>query len=164
MLIRLWDFAGSEGALIIDLSAMLHLIVDQLLLPVIAGLLLLAAFLILDLGIVLGERFGGLAKLRKTGVEAVEKLARSRIGRADLITRIGPSLGLIGTLIPLGPGIAAMGQGDFETLAIAITTAFDTTVLGLLIGILAYLVGRWRRSAYDRLLSSMEKEQGVSDA
>ncbi|MEO0438548.1 MAG: MotA/TolQ/ExbB proton channel family protein [Pseudomonadota bacterium] len=137
----------------------MHLIVDQLLLPVIAGLLLLAALLILDLGIVLGERFGGLKKLQDAELGSVEALARRRIGRADLITRIGPSLGLIGTLIPLGPGIAAMGQGDFETLAIAITTAFDTTVLGLAIGILAYLIGRWRRSAYDRLLTSMEAER-----
>ncbi|MEM9313606.1 MAG: MotA/TolQ/ExbB proton channel family protein, partial [Pseudomonadota bacterium] len=105
--------------------------------PVIAALLLLALLIVLDVGIAVGERFGGLDRLRDLGAARVEALARRRIARADLAARIGPSLGLMGTLIPLGPGIAALGQGDFRTLAIAITTAFDTTVLGLAIGVVA---------------------------
>ena len=126
--------------------------------------MLLLGALIVDLGIMLGERIGGIRKLSASSIEAVEALARKRIGRADLMARIGPSLGLIGTLIPLGPGIAALGQGDFQTLAVAITTAFDTTVLGLLIGILGYLIGRWRRVVYDRLLGEMEASRETLNA
>ena len=54
--------------------------------------------------------------------------------------QLGPILGLLGTLIPLGPGLAALGSGDIVTLAEALTVAFDTTVTGLVIGALAYLV------------------------
>ncbi|MEM9667429.1 MAG: MotA/TolQ/ExbB proton channel family protein [Pseudomonadota bacterium] len=140
----------------IDLSAILHVIVDHLLWPVIAALLALTVLVTVDFGIALGERFGGLAGLKDKPAVDIEKLARARISRADLATRIGPSLGLMGTLIPLGPGIAAMGRGDFQTLAIAITTAFDTTVLGLVIGIVGFLISRWRRGAYDRLLTEIE--------
>ena len=50
--------------------------------------------------------------------------------------QLGPILGLLGTLIPLGPGLAALGSGDIVTLAEALTVAFDTTVTGLLIGYL----------------------------
>lgn len=38
-------------------------------------------------------------------------------------------LGLMGTLIPLGPGLAALGAGDVNTLADALTIAFDVTVV-----------------------------------
>lgn len=37
-------------------------------------------------------------------------------------------LGLLGTLIPLGPGIIALGQGDTQTLSTSLLTAFDTTI------------------------------------
>ena len=52
--------------------------------------------------------------------------------------QLGPILGLLGTLIPLGLGLAALGSGDIVTLAEALTVAFDTTVTGLVIGALAY--------------------------
>lgn len=113
--------------------------------------------MILDVGVALGERFGGMARLGREGQNALETTARNRIARADLAARIGPPLGLMGTLIPLGPGIAAMGRGDFQTLAEAVATAFDTTVLGLLIGLTGFLVGRWRRIAYDRILTELEE-------
>lgn len=46
--------------------------------------------------------------------------------------QLGPILGLLGTLIPLGLGLAALGSGDIVTLAEALTVAFDTTVTGWL--------------------------------
>ncbi|MEM6914338.1 MAG: MotA/TolQ/ExbB proton channel family protein [Pseudomonadota bacterium] len=140
----------------IDLGSLLHTIVDYLLWPVIVSLLMLTILVIIDCGVAIGEAFGGLTRLQKSHVRAVEALARTRISRADLAARIGPSLGLMGTLIPLGPGIAAMGRGDFQTLSAAIATAFDTTVLGLAIGMIGYLIGRWRRRAYDQLLTMIE--------
>ena len=35
----------------------------------------------------------------------------------DLIAKIAPMFGLMGTLIPLGPGLMALGQGDTKTLS-----------------------------------------------
>ncbi|MEM7740318.1 MAG: MotA/TolQ/ExbB proton channel family protein [Pseudomonadota bacterium] len=142
----------------IDLATLLHTFVHHLLWPVIAALLTLTVLVVIDCGVAIGERFGGLNRMLNSATQDVEALARARISRADLAARLGPSLGLMGTLIPLGPGIAAMGAGDFQTLSVAIATAFDTTVLGLAIGLAGYLIGRWRRRAYDRLLASMENE------
>ncbi|MEM6652009.1 MAG: MotA/TolQ/ExbB proton channel family protein [Pseudomonadota bacterium] len=141
-----------------SLSPLLHALVDGLLWPVIAILLLLTVIIIIDLGMAIGERFGGLEKAKSTGLKRFEKRARQRIARVDIIARISPILGLMGTLIPLGPGIAAMGNGDFVMLASAITTAFDTTVLGLFVGILAMLIGRYRRMIYDAALDQMEAQ------
>lgn len=139
-----------------NLSFVLHTLVDALLWPVIAALLILTCGIAIEIGVAIGERLGGVQKFKALGFDRLNDLARRRIGRVDVIARISPILGLMGTLIPLGPGIAAMGNGDFATLASAITTAFDTTVLGLLVGVLAMLIGRFRRAAYDAALTELE--------
>ncbi|MEO0410541.1 MAG: MotA/TolQ/ExbB proton channel family protein [Pseudomonadota bacterium] len=145
--------------MIIDLQSILHAAVDILLWPVIAALLLLGLLALYDVGLALGERFGGIAKSARRGAAALDALARQRIRRADLLARVGPTLGLMGTLIPLGPGIAALGRGDFLTLSQAVATAFDTTVFGLMIGLTGFLIGRFRRYAYEAALQKLETGQ-----
>ncbi len=99
----------------------------------------------------------GLARLRAGGdARRVQLIARHRLERADLLARIPPMLGLMATIIPLGPGLAALGQGDPAQLASAVTVAFDATVLGLLAGIAGLVVGKLRRRWYDELLEAME--------
>ena len=70
--------------------------------------------------------------------------------------QLGPILGLLGTLIPLGPGLAALGSGDIVTLAEALTVAFDTTVTGLVMGALAYLVSKFKKQWYESDLIVLE--------
>ena len=136
---------------------MMDTVVSWLLEPVIIGLLVLVAVAVWELGQAVGERTGGVRRLEASGnAERLAFLARRRIDRADLLARIGPMLGLMGTLIPLGPGLAAMGRGELDVLAQAVTVAFNTTVLGLLIGILGFLLGRLRRRWYDGAMERME--------
>lgn len=78
------------------------------------------------------------------------------IERTDIVTRIGPTLGLMGTLIPMGPGLAALGAGDVNTLANAIIVAFDTTVVGIGAGAIAYFVSKVRRRWYEEYLSDLD--------
>ena len=51
----------------------------------------------------------------------------------DTMAKVAPMVGLLGTLIPLGPGIMALGQGDTATLSHSMLMAFDTTVAGLVV-------------------------------
>ncbi len=66
----------------------------------------------------------------------------------------------MGTLIPLGPGLTALGTGNLDILATALTVAFDTTVVGLLIGLFAYAIGRIRRRWYEQTWQLMTAEMG----
>ncbi len=50
----------------------------------------------------------------------------------ELVSKLAPMCGLLGTLIPLGPGIIALGNGDTLTLSQSMLTAFDTTIAGLI--------------------------------
>jgi len=113
-------------------------------------LLASAAMGLLEVGVYLHERMG--RALEVTDPPTLLARGRTRVDRADLLARAGPMLGLMGTLIPLGPGLSALGRGDVAALATAVTVAFDTTVLGLAVGIVGFVLGRARRRLYDRLL------------
>lgn len=76
--------------------------------------------------------------------------------RTDILIRLGPIFGLLGTLIPLGPGLAALGAGDITTLAESLTIAFDTTVTGLSVGALAYVISKLRKQWYESDLIALE--------
>jgi biopolymer transport protein ExbB/TolQ len=78
------------------------------------------------------------------------------LDRIRMIIRIGPSLGLIGTLIPMGIGLAAMGQGDMAKLSSDLVIAFTTTVVGLAIGIAAYFFYTIKRRWVEEDIKNME--------
>jgi biopolymer transport protein ExbB/TolQ len=63
----------------------------------------------------------------------------------DLIARLGPMFGLLGTLIPLGPGIIALGRGDTYTLSLSLLMAFDTTIAGLISAAVAFVISAVRK-------------------
>lgn len=71
--------------------------------------------------------------------EKVQALFKS-LDKIRMVIRIGPGLGLIGTLIPMGTGLAALGQGDITRLSADLVIAFTTTVLGLSEGMTAYFM------------------------
>jgi len=75
---------------------------------------------------------------------------------SELVARLAPMFGLLGTLIPLGPGILALGQGDTFTLSSSLLTAFDTTVAGLLAAAVATVVSSLRRAWYRQYVSQLE--------
>ncbi|WP_458404437.1 MotA/TolQ/ExbB proton channel family protein [Methanobrevibacter sp.] len=89
-------------------------------------------------------------------IEFEESSRAKTLERTDIVTRIGPTLGLMGTLIPMGPGLAALGAGDVNTLANAIIVAFDTTVVGIGAGAVGYIVSKIRRRWYEEDLSNLD--------
>jgi len=88
--------------------------------------------------------------------EFEEEKTMNSLQKTDIITRIGPTLGLMGTLIPMGPGLAALGAGDINTLASSLTVAFNTTIVGIGSGALCYFIGKVRSGWYDRYLTDLD--------
>ncbi|MDR2355157.1 MAG: MotA/TolQ/ExbB proton channel family protein [Clostridiales Family XIII bacterium] len=75
---------------------------------------------------------------------------------SDLIARLGPIFGLLGTLIPLGPGIIALGRGDTHTLSLSLLMAFDTTIAGLISAAVAFVISAVRKRWYASYMASLE--------
>ena len=82
-------------------------------------------------------------------------LARD-VNRVRVLVRLGPCLGLAGTLIPLGPGLVALSEGDLGRLSAQLVVAFSTTVVGLLIGGVSYVIAMARAHTADLLAGDIE--------
>ena len=73
-----------------------------------------------------------------------------------LVAKLAPMAGLLGTLIPLGPGIIALGHGDTYTLSASLLTAFDTTSAGLLAAGVCLVIHTIRSRWYASYMSDLE--------
>lgn len=74
-------------------------------------------------------------------VTDIETALRARIEKLSIVSRAGPMLGLIGTLIPLQPALAGLAEGNMQQMASNLLLGFTTTVIGLVIGGVAFGLG-----------------------
>jgi biopolymer transport protein ExbB/TolQ len=81
-------------------------------------------------------------------VDDIELAMLRATARLSAAARLGPMLGLAGTLIPLGPGLVSMARGDVAGLAAQLVIAFSTTIVGLLVGVIAFSCAHIRRGWY----------------
>lgn len=72
-------------------------------------------------------------------MECEERLRRT-INAPRALVKVGPSLGLLGTLIPMGSSLASLATGNLQAMAGQMVVAFTTTIIGLATGTLAYVV------------------------
>ncbi len=86
-----------------------------------------------------------------------ELAVQRRLDRTRILVRAGPALGLMGTLIPLAPGLAALGRGEITTLAGDLRTAFAATTIGLLVGTVAFALTLTRARIYSEDLTALER-------
>ena len=78
------------------------------------------------------------------------------LDRLRIFVRVAPGLGLIGTLIPMGTGLAALGQGDMSKLTSDLVIAFTTTVVGLALGLLAFFFYTYKRRWLEEDIKNIE--------
>jgi len=79
-----------------------------------------------------------------------------RLEKTRILVRVGPMLGLMGTLIPLAPALEALANNDTAELANNLEIAFSVTVIGLLIGGIAFTISILRDRFYSQDISDLE--------
>ncbi len=83
------------------------------------------------------------------------------------VIKVGPALGLMGTLIPMGISLAALAEGNIPKMAGSMVTAFTATVAGLGSGVLAYLITlareRWVREDVREMAHAAELATALAD-
>jgi biopolymer transport protein ExbB/TolQ len=82
--------------------------------------------------------------------------SQRRLSRTRLLVRAGPALGLMGTLIPLSPALTGLANGNTVALSENLRVAFSVTVVGLLIGAVAFGLSLSRDLMYGQDLSDLE--------
>jgi biopolymer transport protein ExbB/TolQ len=114
----------------------------------------------------LAERavIGLAAAAQSGGNDAIENALASyelqiqrRLDRTRILVRAGPAVGLMGTLIPLAPGLAALGTGNYTQLAGDLQVAFAATVIGILVGTGAFTLTLVRTRVYTEDLAALER-------
>ncbi len=162
------------------IETLLYSISTMLYLPVLLALVVMALYLLVCLGGFAGEwieRRRGIRSLVAAAVrrmdgavaataatsdcgslemqlEAIVQQADSdglrRLDTVRFAVKVGPALGLMGTLIPMGISLAGLAQGNLPKMAESMTTAFTATVVGLACSVAAYLLTlareHWLRS------------------
>ena len=94
--------------------------------------------------------------LAQMEIANAEKRYKGRLAWTDTISKIAPLLGLMGTLIPLGPGIVALGQNQTELLSQSLLLAFDATVCGLICAVAALIISKVRSGWYAQYIETLE--------
>lgn len=75
-----------------------------------------------------------------------EEQVRRSLTLPRVLVKVGPSIGLLGTLIPMGTSLASLATGNLEAMAGQMIVAFTTTIIGLATGTLAYMVASVRQN------------------
>ena len=84
-------------------------------------------------------------------VEAQKILAKYR-----MLVKFGPMLGLMGTLIPMGPALVGLGLGDISSMAYNMQVAFATTVIGMLVSGIGLCALQLNQRYYAGYLNDLE--------
>ena len=68
-----------------------------------------------------------------------EIASEKELSSSKSLAKLGPMIGLMGTLIPMGPALVGLAQGDIASMAQNMQVAFSTTVVGLFAGAIGYV-------------------------
>ncbi len=99
---------------------------------------------------------GASAAQREKALADFESGCETDLAPAKSMARLGPMLGLMGTLIPMGPALVGLAAGDIAAMAENLQVAFSTTVVGLFVGAVGYAVQQARQRWQAEALSNLE--------
>ncbi|WP_146677058.1 MotA/TolQ/ExbB proton channel family protein [Pirellula sp. SH-Sr6A] len=89
-------------------------------------------------------------------VRDAEVMVHRKLSRLQVLVRTGPMLGLVGTLLPLGPALEGLAHSDIGALGEHMNIAFTMTVFGIMIGALAYALFILHRSWAEKDLADLD--------
>lgn len=85
-----------------------------------------------------------------------ETAADKDLSTSKMLSKLGPMLGLMGTLIPMGPALAGLANGDIASMARNMQVAFATTVTGLVAAAIGYITSQVKQRWYLQDMANLE--------
>ena len=89
-------------------------------------------------------------------LSSYEHVAEKDLTLSKLLTKIGPVLGLVGTLIAMSPALVGLSSGDIAGMAYNMQVVFATTVVGLVISLVGLITLQYKQRWYTRDVSILE--------
>ena len=75
---------------------------------------------------------------------------------SKLLTKMGPILGLIGTLIAMSPALVGLSSGDISGMAYNMQVVFATTVVGLVISAVGIITLQFKNRWYAKDINNLD--------
>ena len=72
--------------------------------------------------------------------DARDLAAHKMLEIARVVTRVMPMLGLVATMIPMGPALKSISNGDISAVADSLAVAFSAVILALIASSLTYWI------------------------
>jgi len=85
-----------------------------------------------------------------------ETEAAKDINTSHLLTKLGPVLGLIGTLISMSPALVGLSSGDISGMAYNMQVVFASTVVGLLISAVGLATYQMKQRWYAKDVNNLD--------
>lgn len=90
------------------------------------------------------------------GVIDLEALAVKRLEISRLVSRVAPMLGLVATMIPMGPALKGLTDGQLQEVSANLMVAFSAVTISLIAASLTYWTVNVRRRWYATELAEVE--------
>ena len=75
---------------------------------------------------------------------------------SKLLAKVGPVLGLIGTLIAMSPALTGLSQGDISKMASNMQVVFATTVVGLVVSLVGLVTLQFKQRWYAKEVNQLD--------
>lgn len=85
-----------------------------------------------------------------------EIIADKDLAISKTLSKMGPMLGLMGTLIPMGPALVGLSTGDISSMAYNMQVAFATTVVGLFAAAIGFITQQVKQRWYLQDMTNLE--------
>ncbi len=85
-----------------------------------------------------------------------ESDAEREVNVPRILIKVGPVLGLIGTLISMSPALVGLSSGDIESMAYNMQIVFATTVVGLVICLVGLITQQYKQRWFALDLARLE--------
>lgn len=96
------------------------------------------------------------AAMRQRLLADFEIEADRDLSTSKMLSKMGPMLGLMGTLIPMGPALVGLSTGDIASMAYNMQVAFATTVVGLFAAAIGFITQQVKQRWYLRDMTNLE--------
>lgn len=94
--------------------------------------------------------------VRERIISDFEVCADKDLSKSKTLLKMGPLLGLMGTLIPMGPALVGLATGDIASMAYNMQVAFATTVIGLFAASIGFITQQIKQRWYFRDINNLE--------
>ena len=85
-----------------------------------------------------------------------ENEAEKDVVTSKLLAKVGPVLGLIGTLIAMSPALTGLSQGDISKMASNMQVVFATTVVGLVVSLVGLVTLQFKQRWYAKEINKLD--------